>query len=262
MSNIVKKQNKSNSKGIVSWPAEERPRERLISRGPHSLTDAELIAILVRVGFQGTNAVELGRSLLKQFGSLRAMAEAPLSAMLDIKGVKGAKVAQLAAAMEIARRVSLPDGKKRIQIKGTAHAGDYVKERLRGLPAEHFRVLYLNRQNRLLEDVLIAQGVVDGVKPPVRSIITHALRTNASSLIATHNHPSGAIEPSESDIILTRDIISASRPLGIKILDHIIVGEEITYSFADSGLLDELELEFFSPYQEKRRLKKTKESAL
>lgn len=99
---------KGHSKGIVSWPAEERPRERLLSHGPHSLTDAELIAILVRVGFQGTNAVELGRNLLKQFGSLRAMAESPLSAMLDIKGLKGAKVAQLAAAMEIARRVSLP----------------------------------------------------------------------------------------------------------------------------------------------------------
>ncbi len=149
------------SNGIISWPVDERPRERLLSRGPHSLTDAELIAILVRVGFQGTNAVELGRNLMKQFGSLRAMAEAPLSAMFDVKGLKGAKVAQLAAAMEIARRVSLPDGKKRIQIKGTAQAGEYVKERLRGLPDEHFWVLYLNRQNRLLDDVLIAQGDVE-----------------------------------------------------------------------------------------------------
>ncbi|OQZ01972.1 MAG: hypothetical protein B6D35_01940 [Candidatus Brocadia sp. UTAMX2] len=258
----MRNQTKGKSKGIVSWPVEERPRERLLSRGPHSLTDAELIAILVRVGFQGTNAVELGRNLMKQFGSLRAMAEAPLSAMFDVKGLKGAKVAQLAAAMEIVRRVSLPDGKKRIQIKGTAQAGEYVKERLRGLPDEHFRVLYLNRQNRLLDDVLIAQGVVDGVKPPVRIIIIHALRTNASSLIAAHNHPSGAIEPSESDIILTQDLISATRPLGMKILDHIIVGEETTYSFADSGLLDELELESFSPYPAKRKQMKIKESAL
>ncbi|MBI3814511.1 MAG: DNA repair protein RadC [Nitrospinae bacterium] len=250
------------SKGIISWPEEDRPRERLLSRGPHALTDAELIAILVRVGYQGTNAVELGRSLLKQFGSLRAMAEVPLSAMFNVKGLKGAKVAQLAAAMEIARRVSLPDGKKCIQIKGTKQAGEYVKERLRSLPDEHFSVLYLNRQNRLLDDVLIAQGAVDSVKPPVRSIITHALRTNASSLIAAHNHPSGLPEPSESDIILTRDLISASRPLGIKILDHIIVGEETTYSFADSGLLDELELESFSPYPAKRKQMKIKESAL
>lgn len=249
------------SKGIVSWPEDERPRERLLSRGPHSLTDAELIAILVRVGFQGTNAVELGRQLLKQFGSLRAMAETPLSAMLDIKGLKGAKVAQLAAAMEIARRVSLPDKREHILIKGTTQASEYLRERLRGLPDEHFRVLYLNRRNRLLDDVLIAQGAVDGVKPPLRSIINHALRTNASSLIAAHNHPSGLPEPSESDIILTRDLISAARPLGMKILDHIIVGEETTYSFADSRLLDELELECFAPYPSKRNLKRIRESA-
>jgi len=251
---------KRKSKGIVSWPEDERPRERLLSRGPHSLTDTELIAILVRVGFQGTNAVELGRQLLKQFGSLRAMAEAPLSAMLDIKGLKGAKVAQLAAAMEIARRVSLPDKREQIFVKGTTQASEYLRERLRGLPDEHFRVLYLNRRNRLLDDVLIAQGAVDGVKPPLRSIINHALRTNASSLIAAHNHPSGLPEPSESDIILTRDLVSATRPLGMKILDHIIVGEETTYSFADSGLLDELELESFSPYPAKRNLKRIKES--
>ncbi len=249
------------SKGIVSWPENERPRERLLNRGPHALTDAELIAILVRVGFKGTNAVELGRQLLKQFGSLRAMAEAPLSAMLDIKGLKGAKVAQLAAAMEIARRVSLPDKREQILIKGTAQAGEYLKERLRGLPDEHFRVLYLNRRNRLLDDTLISQGAVDGVKPPIRNIVARALQVNASSLIAAHNHPSGLPEPSESDIILTRDLISATRPLGMKILDHIIVGEETTYSFADSGLLDELELESFSPHPAKRNLKRIRESA-
>ncbi|HHT9146829.1 MAG: hypothetical protein Q7J76_02760 [Candidatus Brocadiaceae bacterium] len=108
---------KRQSQGIVSWPEDERPRERLLSRGPQALTDTELIAILVRVGFQGTNAVELGRQLLKQFGTLRAMAEAPLSALLDVKGLKGAKVAQLAAAMEIARRVSLPDRRGGLGVK-------------------------------------------------------------------------------------------------------------------------------------------------
>jgi DNA repair protein RadC len=124
---------KRESKGIVSWPEDERPRERLLSRGPHALTDAELIAILLRVGFEGTNAVELGRRLMNQFGTLRAMAEAPLSALLDIKGLKGAKVAQLGAAMEIARRVSLPDKRVGIYIKGTTQATAYLKERLRGL---------------------------------------------------------------------------------------------------------------------------------
>lgn len=244
---------KKNSLGIVSWPEEERPRERLFSLGPHSLTDAELIAILIRAGFQGTNAVELGRQLLNRFGSLRAMAEAPLSALLGLKGLKGAKVAQLAAAMEIARRVSLPDRREKIQIKGTTQAANYLQERLRGLSDEHFRVLYLNRQNRLLDDALIAQGVVDNVRPPIRNIVARALQVNASGLIAAHNHPSGTVEPSESDRILTVDLISALRPLGLKMLDHIIVGDETTYSFSDSGLLNEIELESLAPYPAQRR---------
>ena len=247
--NKIKKQ----SKGIIAWPENERPRERLLSRGPHALTDAELIAILVRVGFHGTNAVELGRLLIKQFGSLRAMAEAPLAALLDVKGLKGAKVAQLAAAMEIARWVSVPDKRERLLIKGTAKASEYLMERLRGLPDEHFRILYLNRLNRLLDDVLITQGTVDSVRPPLRNIVAHAFRTNACSIIAAHNHPSGLADPSESDIILTRDLISALRPLGMKILDHIVIGEQTIYSFADSGLLDELELESFASYPAKRK---------
>jgi DNA repair protein RadC len=233
--------------GIAAWPEEERPRERLLRRGPQALTDAELIAILIRVGYQGTNAVELGRQLLKQFGSLRGMAEAPVGALLEVKGLKGAKAAQLLAGMEIARRVALPDRRERVQIKGTVQAAEYLGERLRGLPEEHFRVLYLNRQNRLLEDYLAAQGAVDGVRPPLRNIITRALQVNASGLVAGHNHPSGAAEPSESDRLLTRDLIAAGRPLGLRLLDHVIVADETTYSFADSGLLDELELECLAP---------------
>lgn len=120
---------------------------------------------------------------------------------------------------------------------------EYLKDRLRGLADEHFRVLYLNRRNALLEDVLIAQGVVDTVRPSLRMIVARALQANASGLIAAHNHPSGAAEPTESDRLLTRDLLAAVRPLGLRLLDHVIVAEESTYSFADSGLLDELALE-------------------
>ena len=114
------------------------------------------------------------------------MAESPLSALLDVKGLKGAKVAQLAAAMEIARRVSLPDMREQIRIKGTSQATDYLRERLRGLAEEHFRVLYLNRKNRLMDDALLAQGAVDSVRPPIRNIVQRALQVNASCLIAAH----------------------------------------------------------------------------
>lgn len=234
---------KKKSKGIVSWPEEERPRERLLSRGPDALTDSELIAILIRVGFKGTSAVELGRQLLKHFGSLRAMAEAPALALFELKGLKGAKAAQLLAAMEIARRVSVPGERGLLKIKGTRAAAEYLRERLRSLSEEHFRVLYLNRRNALLEDALIARGAVNSVQPPLRNIIARALLVNASALIAGHNHPSGIAEPSESDRLLTKDLVAAAHPLGFRVLDHVIVGDEGTYSFADTGLLDELALE-------------------
>jgi DNA repair protein RadC len=249
---------KTKATGIAAWPQDERPRERLLSKGAQALTDAELVAILIRVGFKGTNAVEMARQLLKQFGSLRAMVEAPIIALLEVKGLKGAKAAQLMAAMEIARRVSVPAERGHLVMTSTAAAAEYLRERLRGLPEEQFRVLYLNRRNALVEDALIAQGSVDTVQASLRNIVARALQVNASALIAAHNHPSGAVEPSESDRLLTQDLIAASRPLGLKVLDHVIVGEESTFSFADSGLLDELELLCLAPGEPGRHTKLSK----
>ncbi len=246
---------KKNSKGISSWPEEERPRERLLSKGAQALTDAELVAILIRVGFKGTSAVQMGRELLNQFGSLRAMVEAPIIALLNVKGLKGAKASQLLAAMEIARRIALPSRRGELVIKSTEAAANYLRDRLRGLTDEQFRVLYLNRRKALLDDALIAQGIVDSVRPPLRSIVARALQVSASGIIAAHNHPSGAAEPSESDRLLTQDLIAACRPLGLKVLDHVIVGDETTFSFADSGLLDELELLCLAPGNARQSLK-------
>jgi len=236
----MEQERKRVSKGIISWPEEERPRERLLNRGPQALTDAELIAILIRVGLKGTSAVEMGRQLLKRFGTLRAMVEAPVSALLEVKGLKGAKAAQLAAAMEVARRVSLPDARKRITLKSTREAADYLRSRLQGLSEEHFRVLYLNRRGGLLEDALLAIGSVDQARPPIRLIVARALQANASVVIVAHNHPSGAAEPSESDRLFTEDLFAALKPIGVKLLDHCIIGGDAVYSFADHGLMDEI----------------------
>ncbi len=238
---------KQESKGIASWPEDERPRERLLKRGADALTDAELVAILLRVGVKGASAVGLARQLLEKFGSLRAMAEAPTLALLEIKGLKGAKAAQLTAAMEISRRCTLMSGEEKQKILSTKQAGEYLIERLRALPEEHFRILYLNRRNVLLSDTLIARGETAEVQISLRQIVLNALRINSSALIAAHNHPSGGVEPSESDRLLTKDLIAATRPLNIKVLDHLIIGEEEFYSFADEGLLDELEIECLAP---------------
>lgn len=230
------------SKGIVTWPEGERPRERLLRLGAQALADAELVAILIRVGVEGTNAVELARQIIKKFGSLRALVEAPLSALLEVKGLKGAKAAQLAAAMEVARRVSLPDARKRIALKSTREAADYLRLRLQGLSEEHFRALFLNRRGALLEDALLAIGSVDQTRPPIRLIVAKALQANASAVIVAHNHPSGVADASESDKLFTGELFTALRPIGVKLLDHVVVAGDAAYSFADNGVMDEIAL--------------------
>jgi len=233
---------KRQSKGIVAWPEGERPRERLLRLGAQSLTDAELVAILLRVGMQGTSAVELGRQILEKFGSLRALSEAPLAALLDVKGLKSAKAAQLAAAMEVARRVSLPDARERVTIKSTREAAEYLRSRLQGLSEEHFRALFLNRRSALLEDALLAVGSVDNARPPIRLIVTRVLQANASAVIVAHNHPSGSAEASESDRLFTEDLFAALKPIGVRLLDHVIISGGSVFSFADSGMMDEIAL--------------------
>jgi DNA repair protein RadC len=234
--------NKAKSKGIVTWPETERPRERLLRQGAQSLTDAELVAILLRVGVQGQSAVELARQILNQFGSLKSLISAPLAALLEIKGLKSAKAAQLAAAMEIARRVSLPDSRKRITIKTITEAANYLQERLRGLPEEHFRALLLSRRAGLLEDALLAVGSVDQARPPIRVVVTKVVQANASAVIVGHNHPYGAAAASEADRIFTLELFAALKHINVRLLDHVIIGEDAIFSFAESGLLDEIAL--------------------
>jgi DNA repair protein RadC len=230
------------SKGILTWPEGERPRERLLRSGPHSLTDAELVAILLRIGVRGTSAVELARHILKKFGSLRAVAEAPLSALLEVKGLKGAKAAQLVAAIEISRRIALPDSRENINLKSTGDAAAYLRSRLHGLAEEHFRALFLNRRGILLEDALLSVGSVDQARPPIRLIVARTLQANASAVIVAHNHPSGAAQPSESDKLFTEDLYAALKPIRVQLLDHVVVAGDSIFSFADSGIMDEIAL--------------------
>lgn len=238
---------KTPKSGIAAWPEDERPRERLLARGAEALTDAELLAILLRTGVTGKSAVEMGRELLLRFGSLQAMMAVPPSAWGEISGLGPAKAAQLMAALEVGRRAALPGNRADTLLKSTAETADYFCARLRGLAEEHFRVIYLNSRNRLLDDALIAKGTVNTVHPPIRSIVARALHTNAVALIAAHNHPSGRAEPSQADKELTRDLIAACHPLGVAVLDHLIVAEGEHFSFADTGLLRELSLATLTP---------------
>ena len=171
------------------------------------------------------------------------MMEAPLSALQEINGLGIAKAAQIAAALEIARRASLPDSRETVTLRESQAVVDYLTARLRGLPDEHFRGLYLNRKSVLLEDALLATGTVDQVQPAIREIVSKALHANASAMILGHNHPSGAAEASESDRMFTADVLAALHPIGIKLLDHVIVAGDTSFSFAYSGIMAELYLE-------------------
>ena len=205
------------------------------------------MAILLRIGTRGVSAVALAHQLLERFGSLRAMAEAPILALLAVKGLKEAKAAQLAAALEISRRIGMTSEARRQRIASSEQAGDYLRRRLSFLPEEHFRVLYLNRRSAVLRDSLIARGDVGAVNASLRRIMAQALECNATAMIAAHNHPSGNLEPSESDRLLTKDLVAAARPMGIRLLDHVIVAGDSYFSFADSGDLKDIELECLAP---------------
>jgi DNA repair protein RadC len=161
---------------------------------------------------------------------------------LSVKGLKGAKAAQLTAAIELSRRISLPVARNGISLKSTRAAANYLRIRLQGLSEEHFRALLLNRRGALLEDSLLVVGSVDQAKPPIRSIVARALQANATAIIVGHNHPSGAAEASESDRLFTEDLYAALKPIGVRLLDYVIIGSDSDFSFADNGLMDEIML--------------------
>lgn len=185
----------------------------------------------------------MARRVLDRFGSLSDLLRVPVSALLEEKGLKGAQAAQLIAAIELARRASLPPKKKKLRLNSTQTVIEYLKSRMMNLPDEQFRVIYVNRVHGLLADIVIAKGDVGSVRPSIRTIMARALQANASGMILCHHHPSGISEPSESDRLLTRDVLAGVRPLQIRVLDHVIISEGGAYSFSDCGLLEELAIE-------------------
>lgn len=222
---------------IKDWPADDRPREKLLKTGAPSLSDAELLAIFLRTGVSGLSAVDLARQLLSEFGSLRALLEADKSRFCQGHGLGEAKFVQLQAVLEIGRR----------HLESTLSRGDaftdctttrlYLKQRLRPYPFEVFACLYLDNQHRLLHFEELFRGTIDGASVYPREVVKQALQHNAAAVILAHNHPSGVAEPSQADIQITRRIQSALELVDIRVLDHIIVGDADTTSLAQQGQL-------------------------
>ena len=221
---------------ITDLPETERPRERLISLGPQALSNAELIAILLRVGVPGENAVQVGQRLLQKFGGIRGLHRAPFSELCKQHGIAEAKAAQIKAAIELGRRLPLESAEERPVINSPKDAADLVQYEMGALEQEHLRVLLLDRRNRVLESVEIYRGSVNSSQVRVGEIFKEAVRKNASGVIVIHNHPSGDPTPSPDDVAVTRAIIQAGKLLDVDVLDHLVIGQGRWVSLKERGL--------------------------
>ena len=222
---------------ITDWPADERPRERLLSNGAGVLSDAELLAIFLRTGIAGRSAVDLARDLLTRFGGLRALLKAPREEFCSAKGLGDAKYAQLQAVLEIARRHLAEGLAGRAALTDPKTARDFLIAQLRDLDHEVFAGLFLDSQHRVLAFEILARGTLNAASVYPREVLKSALRQHAAAVIFAHNHPSGIAEPSEADRQLTRRLRDALVLIDVRVLDHFVIGDEAPVSFAERGWL-------------------------
>ena len=222
---------------IADWPQHERPRERLVKHGAAALSEAELLAIFLRTGVGGKNAVELGRDVLARFGNLRRLFAASIDEFAEIRGLGPAKFAQLQAVVEMARRSLHTEMAERDAMSSPRLVRDYLQLSLCSLPHEVFVAMFLDSQNRLLGCDELFRGTLTQTSVYPREVVKTALRYNAAAVILAHNHPSGVAEPSRADEMLTQTLKQALALVDIKTLDHFIVAGTKTISFAERGLL-------------------------
>ena len=224
-------------KGIQSWPDAERPRERLLQGGATQLSDAELVAVMLRSGVRGKDAVALGRELLARFGGLRGLLSADRESLLKVSGLGSAKSASLLAVAELSRRFLLEQVPGKNVIRDPQAVIDYLYAALRDRKREVFKVLFLNKANGMTGEADLFQGTVDEAAVHPREIVRAALERHATAVILVHNHPSGRVEPSPEDRTITQKIKAACETVSIRVLDHLIVGDNRHFSFREAGLL-------------------------
>ncbi|MCC6608560.1 MAG: DNA repair protein RadC [Burkholderiales bacterium] len=222
---------------IAHWPAHERPREKLLARGPRALSDAELLAIFLRTGVRGASAVDLGRSLLARCGSLSGVFGADPRMLTAVPGLGTAKYAQLQAAFELARRALGETIAARDALCSPAAVRDYLRLSLAGRDHEVFLAVLLDAQNRVIAEEELFRGTLTQTSVYPREVVKCALRHNAAAVIFAHNHPSGVAEPSQADCTLTDTLRRSLALVDVRVLDHLVVGREAVASFAERGML-------------------------
>jgi len=229
---------KNKTSGIKSWPEDDRPREKLLQKGAHALSNSELLAILLRTGTKGVSAIDLARRIVDKFGTFRNMNHTDAREWKEFKGLGPAKIAQIQAALEIGRRfreVEILKGKQKIS--SSRDVINIIMPQMRDLKTEIFKVIFLNSNNKIIEIGDAATGTVNHAMPIVREIIHAVLQKFAAAIICVHNHPSANIAPSAEDKKFTQELVSAGKLMDIKVLDHIIIGDDNFYSFAEEGLM-------------------------
>lgn len=221
---------------IRDWPNDERPREKLLQRGALALSDAELLAIFLRIGVPGRSAVDLARDMLKQHGSLRTLLELDQSAFCATPGLGPAKYVQLRAVMELARRYLETTLQRGDAIQSVADTRRYLIARMRHHPHEVFAALFLDNKHRVIQFEELFFGTIDSASVHPRQVIKRALYHNAAAVIVTHNHPSGVAEPSRTDELITIRLKEALALIDVRLLDHVIIGDSQAVSLAERGV--------------------------
>ncbi|ALC89796.1 hypothetical protein AM500_08425 [Bacillus sp. FJAT-18017] len=227
----------SNTLMIRDYPQEERPRERFISGGPSSLSNHELIALLLRTGTKDESVLQLANRLLSHFEGLRLLKAASLEEITAIKGIGQAKAIQLLAALELGSRVANLSNNERYVIRSPEDGANYVMNEMRFLSQEHFVCLYLNTKNQVLHKQTIFIGSLNASIVHPREVFKEAFRRSAASIICLHNHPSGDPTPSREDIEVTKRLSECGKIIGIDVLDHLIIGENKFVSLKEKGYL-------------------------
>ncbi|QLE00570.1 DNA repair protein RadC [Galbibacter sp. BG1] len=228
----------SGSFSIKNWSVDDRPREKLLSKGKDSLSDAELIAILIGSGSRNESAVQLSKRILASVDNhLSELGKLNISQLSKFKGIGEAKAISIIAALELGRRRRGEEALQKLKIKSSQHVFELMQPQIGELSHEEFWIIYLNNSNTVLQTLQLSKGGITGTLVDVRLVLKQALELNATAMILAHNHPSGTLVASEADKEITQKIKNAASGMDIKLLDHLIVTEKSYFSFADEGLL-------------------------
>ena len=224
------------NRSVKHWPEDERPRERLMTHGASTLSEAQLLAIIIRNGRAGRSAVDLGRELLERFGSLVGIEQAGIREICEVEGIGPAKAAEIKAAVELGRRYQKPS-LAGASFCSSSDVAAYYRPRMKDLKKEIFQCALLDTKNKIIREEVVSVGSLSSSIVHPRDTFKAAVRESAAAVIFIHNHPSGDVRPSQEDILLTKRLIQAGEVIGIQVLDHIIIGDGEHFSFRDNGMI-------------------------